>query len=192
MWTGYEGSIKISWQPGLCLLHLKKTWHCERTVCWVSGLFLPRVTHNQAGHFPSAGCTTVMFLMLHFLSAGSVRVWFQGELPFSVPEKKEVRGRRENPPRSLLVSLHWSQWVPDKPETGSISRWLSGAPCFLNACETDISRGRCCLTFQYYLRGILFSSLISLSVMGLLWFLPDICYGWTGRLADRAKLSQIL
>lgn len=100
----------------------------------------------------------------------------------------------ENPPRSLLVSLLWSWWVSDRSETGSLSQAVRSSPFLtsLNTRETDRNWERCFLTFLYYLRGVLFSGLISQSVMGLQWFLPDCSWRWVVGLADRATLSKIL
>lgn len=100
----------------------------------------------------------------------------------------KIKGQREKNERDrILQGKSW--WVPDKAETISVSHHLSGATCFLNACETDISRGRCLLTFLCYLWDIL-SGLISLSEKGLRCFQPDRCCRWAYGPTDNERFSQ--
>lgn len=132
--------------------------------------------------------TTTTILTLPCVRHRGLPISFQGELHLW----REKLG--ENPPRSLLVPLLWSWWDSDRSEIDSISQTVRSSPFLisLNTCETDRSRERCFLTFLYYPRGILFSGLISLSVMGLQWFLPDRSWRWAVGPADRATLSKIL
>ena len=182
---GARWSIEISFltgRIGSSLTERDVTWWATRVLSLLTGLLFLITSQDIS---PSAGLALYHSGVCN--TSFSV-LWFGPSLisRLALPPQplESERGREEggeNSPRSLSVSLRLSWWVPDKAETVSISHRLSGAGCLLKAFETDISRGRCSLTFQYYLRSILFSSLIALSVMGLQWFLPDICRGWTVR-----------
>lgn len=84
---------------GLGLLYLKKTWHNERPGCWVycPASRGPRVSHNQAGHFPSAGLHLVpqscfwRFIFCHLVRPES---YFKVSSSPRLPEKRRGRGKK--------------------------------------------------------------------------------------------------